>query len=164
MAFLEKPPFVLNNKGEIVVNLSTVERELLRQIFGDMRQLLLDDSDDGLKRLYPTAYHDDAERDAGYQALVHGELLEGRIAALEEVEGTLEESILTPEQLTLWMTSINGARLVLGTRLDVGEEDDLFDPDAPDAQPRIIYHHLGYLLEHVVSALTGTLPPATDSN
>ncbi len=154
---LRKDPFVLNRNGAVAVNLDDDQRELLRHMFGELREALLLDDDAGLRRLYPTAYANDAELDAGYQALVHGELMEKRLAALDEVEATLDQATLTTEQLTLWMTSINDLRLILGTKLDVSEEDDLFDPEAPDAQARLIYIHLGWLLEHVVAALTGTL-------
>lgn len=154
---LAKDPFVLRRNGSVTVNLDDDQRGLLRHLFGELREALVLDTDEGLRRLYPTAYPDDAERDAGYQALVHGELMEKRLAALDEVEATVEQKSLTPAQLNMWMTCINELRLILGTKLDVSEEDNDFDADAPDAQARAIYMHLGWLLEHVVSALTGTL-------
>ncbi len=141
----------------MTVSLDDDERNLLRAVFGELRDLLLVDDDDGLRRLYPTAYPNDAERDAGFQALVHGELLEKRLAALDEVEATVDAEVLTVEQLHMWMTTINEIRLVLGTKLDVSENDTSFDPDAPNAQAVAVYMHLGYLLEQIVSALTATL-------
>lgn len=154
---LAKDPFVLRRNGTVAVNLDDDQRGLLRHLFGELREALVLDTDDGLRRLYPTAYPDDADLDAGYQVLVHGELMEKRLAALDEVESTLEEKTLTPAQLNMWMTCINELRLILGTKLDVSEADNDFDPEAPDAQARMIYMHLGWLLEHVVMALTGTL-------
>ena len=154
---LRKEPFSPNRDGSIAINLDDDQRGLLRHLFGELRDILMLDDDDGLRRLYPTAYPNDVERDAGYQALVHGELMEKRLEALDEVEATVDNKDLTPEQLGLWMTSINELRLILGTKLDVSEEDTEIDPEAPDAQPRLIYMHLGWLLEQIVAAATQSL-------
>ena len=72
-----------------------------------------------MRRLFPTAYHDDPERDREYQQLVRDELLERRLAALATVEATAAADELDEEQLTGWLTALNDLRLVLGTRLDV---------------------------------------------
>ncbi|MEE9417627.1 MAG: DUF2017 family protein [Acidimicrobiales bacterium] len=157
MVSLSRFSFKVKRDGSVTVSLDDDERNLLRAVFGELRDLLLVDDDDGLRRLYPTAYPNDAERDAGFQALVHGELLEKRLAALDEVEATVDAEVLTVEQLHMWMTTINEIRLVLGTKLDVSENDTSFDPDAPNAQAVAVYMHLGYLLEQIVSALTATL-------
>jgi hypothetical protein len=54
------------------------------------------------------------------------------------------------------MTALNQLRLVLGTRLDVSEEDPPFpDPDDPTAALHEVYHYLGVLLEAVLDALEG---------
>ena len=61
----------------------------------------------------------------------------------------------------LWLSHErqNDLRLVLGTRLDVSEDDDPWvDPDDPDAGALIAYGYLGELLEASVRALTGSLP------
>ena len=52
------------------------------------------------------------------------------------------------------MTALNQLRLVLGTRLDVSEDDEpLPDPEDPAAPLHDIYHYLGVLLEAVLDAL-----------
>ncbi len=154
---LRKEPFAVNRDGSVAINLDADQRDLLRHLFAELREALTLDTDEGLRRLYPTAYPNDAERDAGYQALVHGELMEKRLSALDEVEATVDNETLSIEQLNMWMRSINELRLILGTKLDVSEEDVDFDPEAPDAQARMVYMHLGWLLEQVVSALMGTV-------
>ena len=50
------------------------------------------------------------------------------------------------------MGAVNDLRLVLGTRLDVSEDDHDVDPDAPDGPARLVYHYLGWLLEEIVDA------------
>jgi uncharacterized protein DUF2017 len=83
------------------------------------------------------------------------ELLEQRLAQLDALEQTAHADRLDEEQLVTWMAAINSIRLVLGTELDVHEEDDPFevDPAAPDAGLWLVYGALGYLLEDVVDAL-----------
>ena len=48
---------------------------------------------------------------------------------------------------------------MLGTRLDVSEDDLDVDPDDPDAPAHAVYHYLGMLLGEVVDALEADLPP-----
>ena len=64
------------------------------------------------------------------------------------------------EQLVAWMGSINDIRLVLGTRLDVTEDDrgNEVPDDHPDAQLHAVYHYLGWLEEQIVEALAEGLP------
>ena len=106
-----------------------------------------------LRRLYPAAYADDEEMEAEYRALTHEELASGRIAAAETVEATLAAGELSADQLTAWMHAVNALRLVIGTMLDVGEEDPFdIDPSDPDARQYMLYGYLGVLLEEIVQA------------
>lgn len=148
-------------QGDFEVNLATQERELLRTLVPQLRELLAAGGtgstvDPSLARLFPTAYPDDTELDAEYQALVRDELLEKRLAALDVVEETIDAERLDEEALLRWMGSVNDLRLVLGTRLDVTEEMDglELDPTDPDAALYGVYGYLGWLLEHIVEALS----------
>jgi hypothetical protein len=110
-----------------------------------------DDHDPGLRRLYPTAYPDDPDRDADYAGLVHDDLVQLRLEAAATVEATAGSPSLTDDELAAWMQVLNGLRLLLGTRLDVSEEDQ-FDPEADDAPARALLAWLGFLLEEAVVA------------
>ena len=144
------------------ISLPQVEQDLLRSLVPQLRDLLTTD-DPSLTRLFPTAYPDDPERDAGYQALVRDELLEKRFASLDVLEETIEASAggrdLTGDELSAWMRALNDLRLVLGTRLDVTEDDDPtdIDPEDPDAAAWSIYHYLAMLLTFIVDALAEDL-------
>jgi hypothetical protein len=144
------------------IQLPEQEREVLRSLVPQLRELLTTD-DPSLTRLFPTAYPDDPERDAGYQALVRDELLEKRFASLDVLEQTVgagkEGRELSGDELSSWMRALNDLRLVLGTRLDVTEDDDLsdIDPDDPDAPAWAVYHYLAMLLTFIVDALAEDL-------
>lgn len=145
------------------IQLPESEQELLRSLLPQLRELLTTD-DPSVTRLFPTAYVHDPERDAGYQALVHDELLEKRYETLDVLERTIEGGEVDDETLSAWMRGLNDLRLVLATRLDVSEDDEPtdLDPDDPDAAAWSIYHYLGGLLSLIVDALTDDLPEGDD--
>lgn len=145
------------------IDLPVGERDVLASLLPQLRELLATD-DPSLTRLFPTAYPDDPERDAGYRALVRDELLEKRFAALDVVQSTVAALGDGPvevdgDELSAWMRSINDLRLVLGTRLDVSEDDQHhgLDPDDPDAPALALYDYLGMLVATIVDALSGDL-------
>jgi hypothetical protein len=147
-----------NRAGQVVVDIDDNIRTALRTLLDELRELLMAGEHAGLRRLYPTAYPQHEELESDYRALVHDSLLAQRLDNIEAMENTLEEKTLTDQQLDAWMHSINSVRLVLGTILDVGEGDELPDADAPDAQQRVLYYILGYLLEQIVDVLFTTVP------
>jgi hypothetical protein len=131
------------------------ERALIRQILGDMRALLMLDADDvRVRRLYPSAYADDATKEEEYRSLTHEELRSARLANVDTVEASIDATTLSEEQLTAWMQAINSLRLVLGTLLDINDDDQelSFDPDDPEARTQALYGYLGGLLDEIVDA------------
>ncbi|MGH1493784.1 MAG: DUF2017 family protein [Acidimicrobiales bacterium] len=117
------------------------------------------------RRLFPTAYPDDPERDAGYQIFARDQLIEKRRAAVEIIRQTSEADVLTADELGSWMGVLNDLRLVLGTMLDVSEDDDDIDFDGPEADSQMLYRYLGELVHSIVEALTTSLPePAEDAD
>lgn len=127
---------------------------------GEQLDDMLDSDTPELRRLFPTAYADDEEKDAGYQILARSSLTDQRRAAIETVRRTAHSEVLTEDELTDWMALTNDLRLVLGTRLDVSEDDDGsdLDPDSAEAHLMEIYHVLGAVLHEIVAALSSTLP------
>jgi hypothetical protein len=149
-------------QGTYTVRLPAPERDLLANLVEQLRELLEMTTDDpSVRRLFPTAYHEDPERDREYQQLVRDELLERRLAALATVEATAEADEVDEPQLTAWLTALNDLRLVLGTRLDVSEDQAHIDEDDPDAPAMAVYGYLSVLLGDIVDALAEDLPPPT---
>ena len=149
--------------GTYELHLPSVERELVANLVDQLRDLLTATTDDpSVRRLFPTAYNEDPERDREYQQLVRDELLERRLAALATVEQTAEAETVDEEQLSAWLTALNDVRLVLGTRLDVTEDLSTVEADDPDAPAYAVYDYLGFLVSEVVDALAGGLPHPTE--
>ena len=138
------------SRGGVRVRVEPQVRELIGSLVEQLRELLLVDEGTELTRLYPNAYPDDPEREADFRAVVHDQLLMQRLDAIDIVAATLDADQLSVEEADAWLSTINQIRLVLGTRLDVREDDHEIDPDHPDAGATIIYQ----LLSHVLDALT----------
>jgi hypothetical protein len=145
---------IVAREGAFLLLLPEGERELLLQLLGELRTLLkLGPENPRLRRLYPAAYSDDEEKEAEYRMLTHEELSSGRLAALDTDEQTIAADRLTPDELTAWMHAVNALRLVLGTMLDVNEDDPFaVDPEDPNAREYMLYGYLGLLLEEIVQA------------
>ena len=155
-----RQPVVPNGDGTYSLNLREEERALIAAIVPDLRSLLADDpNDEMLTRLFPTARPDDAEAEAEYRDMVRDELVSKRLARLDIVAELAEATALDQEQLAAWMGAINDIRLVLGTRLEVTEDDEFEETDEADAESvaRSAYWYLGWLLEHLVEASASEL-------
>lgn len=157
MVFGRPRPVRRNRRGELELHLPEPARQVLAQLCSELRELLGTD-DPSLRRLFPTAYLEDPERDAEYQILARSELVDRRLAALSRIEETVGAKVLSDEDALAWMHGINQLRLVLGTKLGVSE-DELPEPppdDHPDAlawaNAWAAYEYLSALLDAFVDA------------
>jgi len=142
--------------GGVELRLLREERSLLAGVVAELRALLEGaPGDPSLRRLFPPAY-DEAEDESAYRDLMGGELLEGRLAALELVAQTLERERLSADEADAWLRALNDLRLVLGTRLDVREDTfaDELRRDDPRAPALAIYAYLSWMQEQLISALS----------
>jgi len=140
-----------------VLDLQAPQR-LRAEVAADQLGALLDGEpeDPALRRLFPAAYNDDPEREAEWQVLMGDDLRDSRRAALETLRVTATRTEITEDEVTAWMQAVNSIRLVLGTRLDVSEEDTGDrPPDDPNAQAFALYGCLSYLLDRTVDSLSG---------
>jgi hypothetical protein len=157
-----RPPVERTRHG-YRLNIADRERDVVRRLLAEMRDLLTGPSDHvALTRIFPAAYHrpEHAEHDAEYQRLMREELVASRLAGIETVMGALDaKPPLSEAQMMAFLQAVNGLRLVLGTVLDVSEDDDPddVDPDHPLAAEQQLYGFLSWLLEWTVRALASTL-------
>jgi hypothetical protein len=134
--------------GVYKLRLSPEERDLLRDLPNQLKNLLAETDEPALKRLFPPAYIDDPEGEAEYRRLVGSDLLQGRQASLDTMAASIDATELDEQQITAWLSSLNDLRLVIGTQLDVQEDDEPMD--TPIHQ---VYYYLSMLEEAVISAL-----------
>ena len=145
--------------GRFTLRITGAERDVLRLLPAQLRQLMTGQdagANPDLRRLFPTAYPDDPEKAAEYDAMVRDDLVAERLAAIDVMERTIDSDRLSEEELLAWLSSINDLRLVLGTRLDVAEDLSELDltPDDPRAESLALYAYLSLLEEDAVAALS----------
>jgi hypothetical protein len=143
--------------GKFAVDLSPETRAALVAMAEDLVEVQTTDRPE-IRRLFPTAYPDDPERDAGYQIFARDALIEKRREALSILHQTHLADEVTGDELAAWMAILNDFRLVLGTALDIAEDDDGLDLFSPDLGQRILFSRLGDLVGEMVEALTTSLP------
>jgi hypothetical protein len=144
-----------------VLHLGKDERALVARLLEELRSLLTEPADPALvRRLYPVVHPDDPERESEYQRLMRDDLVASRLGAIEVVTDVLERSgrkvTLDEAQMVAFMQAVNGVRLVLGTLLDVTEDDDLIEREDADTSPEYhLYGYLSWVLDSSVRALSG---------
>ncbi len=150
--------------GGIEIRLSDEERAVMTQVVGQLRDAMLANADDPmLRRLFPPAYVDDEEKEAGFKALARDELLESRLQSIDVVEKSVASETLDAEEAEAWLRAMNALRLVLGTRLDVSEDTmPELTPDDPDLPAWVLYDLRSRLVWELVEAMAGDLPPGVD--
>ena len=104
----------------------------------------------GLTARPPDRRHLAASARQGVDELVE----EHRQVGVDRSRRCLGAKLLEDDQVNAWVQGINQIRLVLGTRLDVDEDEPEFDPEAADAPARAVYAYLAMLLDQFVDALS----------
>ena len=138
--------------GEIAVRLDDGLRALLQKVSEELREVLLVDDATQIARLYPPAYPDDEQLQSNYSDMVHDQLLMDRLDGIDKLQASVDDEVISIELADIWMNIINQARLVLGTQLDVGEEDAAVEEDDPNLQSKVVYQVLSHILEDLTSA------------
>ncbi len=154
------PPRVKRTrKGDYLLRLTMNERDQLRSLTSQLRDLLTESGgqalDPALVRLYPPAYLEDPEGSRDFDALVRSDLTRERLDAIGTVERTINADRLTEEEVVRWLGTVNDIRLVLGTLLDVTEESRPSDFAADERRQLMfaLFWFLGGLEEEAVQAL-----------
>jgi hypothetical protein len=145
--------------GTYELRIGTEERDVLRTLPGQLRELLVGGDrleDPALRRLYPAAHLDDPAAAAEFDELAREELTAGRMEAIDTMLRTIDAPSLTGDELAAWLGAINDLRLMLGVRLAVTEEsaaqDFAGDPEAEGTFE--LYGYLSMLEEEIVEALS----------
>ncbi len=154
---------VIRREGDgFVLSVRPDDRRVVVDLVAQLRDAILDGTgDERFRRLFPAAYHQDADLDEEYQRLMHGELLASRLDSLNRTHELLSRDAdadfisLSEDEIDSLMKSVNDLRLVLGTLLDIQENEPSIDEDDP-AYPQVhLYSYLGWLLEWIIRVRVG---------
>jgi Domain of unknown function (DUF2017) len=150
---------VTRSGGRYVLHLGRDERGLVARLLDELRVLLTEPAaDTSVARLFPVVHPDHPESEAEYQRLMRDELVTSRLSGIETVSNVLGRSgrkvTLDEAQMVAFMQAVNGVRLVLGTLLDVTEDDELIE-EVDDTPEYHLYGYLSWVLDSSVQALSG---------
>ena len=156
------------------LNFDPDERAFLVRLLAELKELLTSEETEAtaplLHRLFPPAFHDDPDKEAEYQRLMREELVASRVAAIDSVSTLLspagaeddgvgtdatQNATLSEGDTMAFMQSLNAIRLVLGTMLDITDDESSDAAETGDSYEFGLYDHLGWILEFTVRALSG---------
>ena len=163
----------MTSERRVSLEITRIEAAHLVGLVSQFIELLEDSSsasgDPAVYRLVPDAYRDDAEAAREFRDLTENDLLSRRRSDAGLVLASLSEPAeipddpespllveqadirLDPEAVQAWLRTLAAIRLVLATRLGIGDADDHDEDD-----PRFgIYDWLGYRLHGLVTAVEG---------
>jgi hypothetical protein len=149
--------------GGFVIQIGADEAAMVRRLLAELRSLLADEEPDSearalLVRLFPVVHPDDPVAEEEYQRLMRDELVQSKLAAIEQVDEALAGTGQVDEaRLIAFMQAVNSIRLVLGTMLGVTDDPHLDEvtPGQEDSAEYHLYVYLSWLLDHAVRALAG---------
>lgn len=161
-----REPVARDDEGTYTFSVDSEDRRVLNDLFGQFKEVLVDGQEsDTIRRLFPTAYHEDPEHDEEYQRFMRSELLASHLHSVDHVRALIDASVdstsihLKQSDLDALMKATNGIRLLLGTLLSVSEDDhDDIDESDPTYGQHQLYAYLGWLLDWMVSAQAGAFP------
>lgn len=175
--------FDLTESGRIVLRIDGVERSILLSLAQQVRDLVAPvtltaaadpleamvgidpfaqrPDDPALARLLPDAYREDDEAAAEFRRFTERSLRETKAAhataVLDHLERSGDKVVLSIEESASWLGFLNDARLALGTRIEVTEEnhDELaaLPQDDPRSASFHVYSWLTYLQDSLIGAL-----------
>jgi hypothetical protein len=134
--------------------LSDNDRKVLAELAPQFTAFLEDPDHPVVQRLFPPAYShpDQEEHQAEYRRLMLEDLVQRHREEFDLLARTATADTLSEEELLTWSRALNSIRLVLGTYLDVSEDDERGVPESPE---EAVYQWLSYLLGEAIEALDG---------
>jgi hypothetical protein len=144
-------PFTRGADGAVELWIDDDERDVLRDLFGQVAELVEDPAapaadadpltemlgigtrtsapvDPALARLFPDAYNDDEGAAGDFRRYTEPTLRRRKAGHAATVLATLDRPErpvpLAAPEVAAWLGALNDVRLVLGVRLGVGEDDD----------------------------------------
>lgn len=152
-------PIRRRRDGRYALRLDPTVRTVLGSVSEQVVPMLAS-GDESTRRLFPPAYvaEDHAAAEEEYRKLVDSALQNHHRKALDVLAATAMSDTLSTDELDAWLSAVESIRLVLGTRLDVGEEAVALAMDDPMAPELALYDLLGALQASIIDALAADLP------
>lgn len=153
------PKIVTRSGQRFTLHIGADEREVVAGLLTELRTMQSDpDAVEAVARLFPVVHPDDPEQEEEWQRLMRDELVTSRAAAIDTVIGVLRRSgrkvSLDDAEMTAFIQAVNSIRLVLGTVLDVGEDEDDLSATLLESPEYGLYGYLSLVLDASVRVLS----------
>ncbi len=154
------PKIVTRSGDGFTLHIGADEREVVARLLGELRDMQTNpDAADAVARLFPVVHPGDAREEEEWQRLMRDELITSRSAAIDTVVGVLQRPgrkvPITADEMQAFIQAVNSIRLVLGTVLDVGEDEDDLAPELLESPEYGLYGYLSFVLDASVRVLSG---------
>lgn len=178
--------FQRTDTGRIVLRAEEVERAMLISLAAQMCDFIAPDGDGAaaadvdpleamvgidsqarrpqdpaLARLLPDAYADDEESADEFRRFTERSLRQTKLAHASTVRDTLRRSgdtiVLSPDEAHSWLGFLNDARITIGVRIEITEDNHDELAALPDDDPRLgslqVYDWLTYLQDSLIDVI-----------
>jgi hypothetical protein len=181
MGLVDPPGFRRNRLGQVWMHLTDQERDLMGDLLAQLAGMLAEQepqaptdplaelvgidpaaerpSDPVMARLFPDAYEEPELADE-FRRFTQRELQRAKRDRISRAARTLarpDPTELDQEECLAWLGALNDLRLVLGTRLDITEEDQSSFRELPEDDPvratYFVYDWLTYHQDRLIRAL-----------
>lgn len=119
--------------------------------------------DPALARLFPDAYANDVDASLDFRRFTERSLREAKAAHARTVLESLQRSgskvVVSSGEVASWLGFLNDARLAIGTRIDISEDNHDELAELPDEDPRSGMFHAYDWLTYLQETLVRTLMP-----
>ena len=154
------------------MTLLPVEAAMLKMILTEVRKLIAAPEADNAatQRLFPRAYLDPTEEDSenDFQAMVHGDLVDGRVHAFDEIWELLDHAKpdadkairvrLAPAQEERLLGTLNDTRIALGALTGADQPEGAESAEVSDGRAGDLLDWLGELVWELVDLLLAETP------
>ena len=154
------PRLVSRSGSGFTLHIGKDERALVSRLLEELRTMQSDPAAaEATVRLFPVVHPNDPRQEEEWQRLMRDELVQSRAESIDSVVEVLarpgRKVAISEDEMLAFVRAVNSVRLVLGTILEVTEDDDLDAPpelvESPEYQ---LYGYLSYVLDACVRAMT----------
>src|SRR5215207_4587080 len=146
------PKIVTRHGDGFTLHIGADERQVVARLLAELRGMQTDpDAAEAVTRLFPVVHPNDPAEEQEWQRLMRDELVASRSAAIDTVVAVLERPgrkvAVTAREMQAFIQAVNSIRLVLGTVLEVGEDEDESPPELLESPEYGLYGYLSFVLD-----------------
>jgi hypothetical protein len=151
---------VTRSGSGFTLHLGKDERALVTRLLEELRTMQSDPAAaEATARLFPVVHPNDPLQEEEWQRLMREELVQSRAESIDAVVEVLarpgRKVAISEHEMLAFVRAVNSVRLVLGTILEVTEDDDLdAPPELVDSPEYHLYGYLSYVLDACVRAMS----------